>query len=324
VIITHAHLAVRASVLFLGLLLTACISRHVAEAPDFIYPDVHSGGSSVGFSHSGDLLASGGWEGTIHIWRLPAGEAMGHWQAHRDSVNGLAFSADDRRLITAGYDGMLAEWGVGGEPLRRIATPAAVTHMVASARADRVLTGHNDGTVRVWRMSDLVPLGEQKLHDGPVRAVAIDRHLLRYASSGADGTVRLWAENAPAIPLSAPPVDAWTLAFSPDGQQLYGGGWFRLLRWNLADNTLMTLPTEHHGIIRAIQFAADGASLATISRQTDSSVYFLDPQTGEVTRRFRRHELCGAALALSPHGRFLATTSDDASVQVWRLDRKVQ
>jgi WD40 repeat protein len=303
------------------LLFAGCAARHAAEAPALVYAGVHSGGSSVGFSHSGDLLASGGWEGTVHVWRLPGGKSLGHWQAHGDSVNGLAFSADDRYLVTAGYDGMLAAWTPRGKPLRRISTPSPVMHMVASTALDRLLSGHEDGSIRIWRMSDFALLGVEKLHDGSVRAVAIDAISRRYASSGADGSVRLFTEDGSAVALTDPPVVAWSLAFSPDGRDLYGGGWFRLLRWNLATRTLLSLPTEHHGIIRALGFTPDGAALASISRQTDSSVYFLDPATARVTRRFQRHDLCGAALALSPDGRFLATTSDDASVRVWRLDR---
>jgi WD40 repeat protein len=119
--------------------------------------------------------------------------------------------------------------------------------------------------------------------------------------------------------LEEPSTDAWTLAFSPDGQWLAGGTWFRLYRWNLDDGALTTMATEHRGIIKSVQYTGQGESLATISRQTDSSVYFLDPVSGAVKRRFQRHDLCGSDIAVSPDGRYLATTSDDASVRIWVL-----
>ncbi len=142
----------------------------------------------------------------------------------------------------------------------------------------------------------------------------------RYASSSSDGTVVLWSEGAMRRQLDTPPADAWTLAFSPDGKTLSGGSWFRLYRWNLADGTLTTIATEHRGIIKSIQYIDDGNELASISRQTDSSVYFLDAESGEVQRRFQRHDLCGGDIAVSPDGRYLATTSDDASVRFWLLE----
>jgi len=281
---------------------------------------VHSGGSALGFSHSGTLLASGGWEGNIHLWKMPDGKPAGYWRAHGDSVNGIAFSAGDEALITAGYDGDLAAWTLGGRLIRRVATPVPVTHMEADPAADRVLTGHSDGSVRLWRLSDFSLLEERQPHHGSVRAVAIDRNMPRYASSGADGSVVIWSESGAVSTLQDPPTDAWTLAFSPDGSYLFGGTWFRLLRWDLASRALVTLPTEHLGIIRSIRFTASGDKLASISRQTDSSVYLLDPDTGAAIRRFRPHEMCGAAISVSPDTHFLATTSDDASVRIWNLE----
>jgi WD40 repeat protein len=301
-------------------LLAACAVRQPAEQPAVIHEGVHSGGSIVEFSQSGELLASGGWEGAIQLWHLPDGAAGQRWQAHRDSVNGLAFSNGDGLVISAGYDGELVAWTLDGKAARRVVTPAPVMHMEANPLLDRVLTGHSDGSVRLWQLSDFTLLGERQLHRGSVKAVAIDRRLPRYASSGVDGNVYVWTEAGTALELPAPPADAWTLAFSPGGDQLFGGTWFRLLRWDLGDPELSVLPTDHFGIIRSIQFSASGDELATISRQTDSSVYFLDPETAAVTRRFQQHELCGAAISLSPDERYLATTSDDASVRIWNLE----
>jgi WD40 repeat protein len=304
------------------LMLAACAGRPVAVAPDVVHAGVHNGGSSVGFSQNGELLASGGWEGRVIIWRLPGGEPLYRWQAHQDSVNGAVFTDNDRHLVTAGYDGWLAKWALGGGVLRRVMTPAPITCMAASARGDRLITGHDDGSVRIWRLQDFSLLDERRLHGGNVKAVAIEAKSGRYASSGADGAVYLWTENGKATTLERPPTDAWSLGFTPDGRRLYGGGWFRLFRWDLRDGAFVSLPTEHHGIIKSIQFTADGSELATISRQTDSAVLFLDSMTGAVTRRFQQHELCGASISVSPRGRYLATTSDDASVRIWLLNKQ--
>ena len=301
------------------LLLTACSTFHKEEPAVVVNEWAHSGGSVVAFSQSGDLAASGGWEGALRLWQLPQGREVRHWLAHGDSVNGIAFLDADREIVTAGYDGVLARRAIDGRLLEQVKTPAAITHMVADSNADRLLTGHADGSVRVWQATDFTLLQEQQLHQGAVKAVAIAPGAERYASSSTDGTVVLWSEGAMPRQLDVPPADAWTLAFSPDGKMLSGGSWFRLYRWNLADGTLTTIATEHYGIIKSIQYIHGGNELASISRQTDSSVYFLDAESGEVQRRFQRHDLCGGDIAVSPGGRYLATTSDDASVRFWLL-----
>jgi WD40 repeat protein len=234
-------------------------------------------------------------------------------------VNGIAFLDADRQIVTAGYDGILERRGLNGELQQQIAGLTPITHMDADVATDRLVTGHHDGTVRLWQASDFTLLAEQRLHKGAVKAVAVDPQRARYASSSTDGSVAVWTDSGAVAYLDEPPTDAFTLAFSPDGQWLSGGSWFRLYRWNLDDGLLATLATEHTGIIKAVQYTDNGASLASISRQTDSSVYFLDPLNGEVKRRFQRHDLCGADVSVSPDGRYLATTSDDASVRIWVL-----
>jgi WD40 repeat protein len=144
--------------------------------------------------------------------------------------------------------------------------------------------------------------------------------MARFASGGADGKVYVWSDIEAVKTMQSPPVDTWTLAFSPDGRWLSGGGWFRLFRWNLQDASLAVLSTPHHGIIKSVEYLGDGDVLATISRQTDSSIYFLDPASGVPLRRFGQHDLCGGDITVSADGRYLATTSDDASVRIWILD----
>jgi len=304
-------------------LLTSCAAT-VYEQPLVIHENTHSGGSVVVFNHSGSLLASGGWEGNLRLWKLPSGEQLRRWPAHGNSINGIAFTRDDSEILTAGYDGRLIKWTLGGAIIRQIDSGSPVTHMQADVDRNLVLTGHRDGSVRVWRLTDLEQLVHRVLHRASVKAVAIDPVSGRFASADSAGQVLLWSANGAIQVLSAPPVDAWTLEFSPDGQWLLGGGWFDLFRWRLQDGTLRILPTEHQGIIQSIQYNRTSNQLASISRQTDSAVYLLDPASGKVMRRFKPHDLCGASVSVSADGHYLATTSDDASVRIWDLSAPVK
>ena len=173
--------------LCVALLLVACAGGPVAEPPDVVHERAHSGGSVVGFNHGGDLLASGGWEGTVRLWGLPGGSQLRHWRDHSDSVNGIAFMDDDAQIVTAGYDGRLVRRSVNGALLEAIDSGSPVTHMVGDGDSDRLLTGHADGMVRVWRASDFTLLADRRLHHGVVKAVAIEAGATRFASSGADG-----------------------------------------------------------------------------------------------------------------------------------------
>ena len=317
---TRARAVIVAAV---ALLVSACALQQPAEPPAVVHENAHSGGSVVSFNHGGDLLASGGWEGTVRLWQMPGGEQLRHWRDHSDSVNGIAFMGDGKEIVTAGYDGLLVRRSVNGALLAAVDAGSPVTHMAADNRTDRLLTGHADGMVRIWRASDFTLLADRRLHRGVVKAVAVDGAVTRFASSGADGKVFVWSNIETVRVMQSPPVDAWTLAFSPDGRWLSGGGWFRLFRWNLQDASLAVLSTPHHGIIKSVEYLTDGDVLASISRQTDSSVYFLDPASGAPLRSFQQHDLCGGDISVSDDGRYLATTSDDASVRIWLLQPAV-
>ncbi len=310
------------SILLICLLLSACLSNIPRQPASVIHENAHSGGSTLAFSNDSKIAASGGWSGFIRLWRMPDGSHIHKWQAYKGSVNGIVFLEGDSRLISGGYDGRIVEWDIKGKEIRSITTESPIRHLIANEQKDIILTGHQDGVARQWRLSDFKALAKTAKHSDAIRAVAAHYESNWMASSGEDGAVWIWNRDQTPKRLPDPGSDARTLVFSPDGKQLFGGGWFNIYRWDIPDGKMQTLKTEHTGIINEIRFGPDGDYLATISRQTDSAVLFLNPANGEAVRRFQKHDLCGVAIAVSPDGRYISTTSDDASVRFYDLNDK--
>ncbi len=308
----------RLSSLVLLLSLVAC-SLTPGREPDVIIRSAHGGGTELAFNPTASLLASGGWSGRLRLWRVPGGEAERTWQAHDAEVTGIAFFDQGQRILSTGLDGSMVVWDADGRELYRQLADSSVTAMALDEATETVVTGHYDGSVRLWNLADLAPAGVFAIHQDSVRAVAVHGASGWFASSDSDAEVYLWRRDGSYRALPPPATDARTLAFTPDGNWLYGAGWFRLLRWTIPEGQREVLKTDHSGIIDSIWFTDDGATLASISRQTDSSVLFLDPATGDTVQRLQRHDLCGAAVRVSGDGRFVATTSDDGSVRIWDL-----
>eukprot|EP00658_Telonema_sp_P-2_P059865 TRINITY_DN48966_c0_g1_i1.p1 TRINITY_DN48966_c0_g1~~TRINITY_DN48966_c0_g1_i1.p1 ORF type:complete len:539 (-),score=109.66 TRINITY_DN48966_c0_g1_i1:379-1995(-) len=63
-------------------------------------------------SHSGEYLATGGTDQQVKLWKLSTGELIVDGTGHSATVNGLAFSPDDRQLISVGDDGNILVWNV--------------------------------------------------------------------------------------------------------------------------------------------------------------------------------------------------------------------
>ena len=304
--------------LFIGLLssLVSCTSTPVHE-PDVVLSNAHGGGTELAFNQAGSLLASGGWSGYLRLWQLPGGAAVRSWRAHPAEITGIVFFDHGRRILTTGRDGSLATWDEQGKELYRRLSDSPVTSMALDEATDTVVTGHHDGSVRLWRLTDLVAVENFSIHADSVRAVASHAAGEWFASSDSDAQVYLWRRDGSYQVLQPPATDVRTLAFTPDGDWLYGAGWFRLLRWKVPGGEREVLKTDHFGIINSIWFTADGSTLASISRQTDSAVLFLNPASGATVKRLQRHDLCGAAVRVSDDGRFVATTADDGSVRIW-------
>lgn len=300
----------------LAVTLAGCGSQPRQQA-DIIIERAHSGGSWLEISPDSKILASGGWSGYVRLWDLETGHNLRSWRAHTDSVNGIFFLPDGN-ILTAGYDGRIARWSPAGREISsRSVIP--VTASDIDITHGRFVTGHKDGTLIVWNLETVREIKRFRPHRKLIRSVAISPDGGMIASSATDTRVALTSTaSGERRYLEAPSSDPRTLAFAPQGELLYGAGWFKLFRWSLGSGRIETLDTEHKGIINNIQFTPDG-QLASISRQTDSAVLFLDPLSGKTNARYQQHDLCGVAVSVSPDGHYLATTSDDASVRIWKL-----
>ncbi|MDH3315130.1 MAG: hypothetical protein OER43_05115 [Gammaproteobacteria bacterium] len=287
-----------------------------SELPLSQYHRVHSGAEALDFDPTSSILASGGWDGDVALWRPEQAKPLLVFQAHDSFVQDVAFARD--RLVTAGFDGRLKLWNKAGALVAERDTGTPIDKMVAMG--DRVVTAQHDGVLRFWRLPQLAPDGEWVLHYGPIASLAGHGPGGRIASGGFDGRVFLLSGNEPPRELEAPPSNARSLAFDQDGDRLYGGGWFRLFRWDLSNGSLEVMNTAHWGVISSLQYTPRERAIASNSRVNDSSVLFLDPDTGKTLRSLRRHPVCGTTLAVSPDGRYLANTGDDGLIRIFDLD----
>ena len=307
--------------LLLALLLAACMGSGGIK-PDFVIEGAHSSGSLVAVDADRPLAASAGLEGTLALWDLDDGRKRIAWKGHQGTVNGLAVSSRLGRVISGGWDGRLVAWSLKGRLIRQVDAGAPVTAMAFSTDLSQIWTGHSDGSLRRWD-PDLKLVAVWQVPDSR-RVTAMALALGRLAVADHGGNVWLFRNDADSSPVRLATLPAYvrSLEFRPDGKVLFGGSWFRLYRWELESGRMFAFSTPHRGIIASLDWSPASGQLMSISRQTDSSVLALDPETGALQSDFGNHDLCGASVAVSPDGRYLVTTSDDASVRIWRLGNR--
>ena len=108
-----------------------------------------------------------------------------------------------------------------------------------------------------------------------------------------------------------------SVAFSPDGKQLFSGGGHGSLKvWEAATGKVsLTLP-RHGGWVRSVAYSPDGKRLASFS--SDKKIKVWDAQTG----REMLSLACGNSnlycnLVFSPNGKHLAGLGADNKVRIW-------
>jgi WD40 repeat protein len=155
----------------------------------------------VAFSADGKLLASGGWDGTLRLWRVRDAAhtteigAPDDMQAG-DSIRSLAFRPHSRVIAVGSGAGGVSLWDAVGRKELRETTPTGFTAVesVAFTRDGQVLvTAGDDGMLRFWDVRALLPLGYAlNGHAGKIRRLALSSDASVLASLGNDGSVKLW------------------------------------------------------------------------------------------------------------------------------------
>jgi len=220
-----------------------------------------------------------------------------------------------------------------------------------------IVSSGSDGTVRVWRLADGIPVGEPLTgHTNGVTAVAagaLPDGIPVIVSGGWDGTVRVWrlADGAPVgEPLTGHTgwVNAVAIGELPGGTPVIvsGGSDGTVRVWRLADGAPVGEPlTDHTGGVRAVAAGRlpDGTPVIVsggrgrapvavgelpdgtpviVSGGWDSTVWVWDLATGREQARLTGHTGWVKAVAAGrlPDGTpVIVSGGEDHTVRVWRL-----
>lgn len=284
-----------------------------ADPPDHVLAGSHKfGTTALAYTPDGQRFISGGSRGDIRVWDAVTLRSLSEVRGHRRTVRAI-LPLPSGGFVSGGDDGRLILWRDDRIKAQREGPAvSALAHFQGF-----VVSGHPDGRLRVWSADDLRTVQEIPF-DGKV--VALSAHGAKLAV-GLEKRILLLDDAFATRSVFPSPHTPHDLQFSPDGQSLAAGSWFRLSVWDSSSGARRSIPTEHNGLLASLAFSPDGRYLATLGRHTDSAIRILDTTDFRVVKRFQAHELCGAAIRFSPDGLTLASGSDDESVRLHRFDQ---
>src|ERR1700730_1093029 len=112
---------------------------------------------------------------------------------HQAAVRSVAFTPNNKFLVTAGYDNSVRVWGLAsGVELRRLeGHQNAIISIAVLPDGKRAVSGSFDRSVRVWDLASGKELCRFNGHTGEVHHVAASPDGRFVASASYDGTGRL-------------------------------------------------------------------------------------------------------------------------------------
>lgn len=193
--------------------------------------------ASVAYSPDGRWMASGSWDGSVHIREVASGAIVLRLCGHTRTVREVAFHPDGRYLASGGWDNCVRIWDTHtGDEIRTLDNGKLVSGLAFSPDGRRLaVTGHDIFKIWDWQAGKVV------LEPGPVPMVlrvrfSPDGRYLATANAP-DLEAALWdAETGKMIRhFQGHEVRVYDVVFSPDGRRLATGSIDKTVRvWDAA------------------------------------------------------------------------------------------
>jgi WD40 repeat protein len=300
---------------------------HQLDGAHLVLPTAADFPLSVAFSLDGTLVAAGTDNrlapGAGYLWDARTGKRLAVLAGQGGKLEALAFSADGKRLASAGKDAPVCLWEV---PTGRL----IVSHPFAGPKVARLVFSPDlayfaaalqDNTAGVWDLATgkrVTALPNAKNSAIPNLAFSPDGRLLAY--SPADKTIRVWDLRAgrEVRVLRGPTAPPASLAFNSDGKLLASGSEYpensgRL--WDVGTGRAVAVLPGHKNGIEAVAFSDRGDRIVTAS--LDQTARLWDGRTGKPVAVLRGHTGRVWKAIFTPNARRVITASEDQTVRIW-------
>jgi WD40 repeat protein len=243
----------------------------------------------------------------------------------------LAYSPDGRTLAAGTGWEQITLWETATGEVRNQLDSAGEQWLLGaawSADSQTLITGNTSGRVCFWDVEEGEPTRELEVA-GTAVCIALAPQAGRIARADRQRASVYSLDGKPQRHLQGDIGAITSLAFSPDGAYLAGGGQEgTIYLWDLHSGKMRT-ELEHPGKrVASLAFSPDNRTLAVALLPEEESedepcpLLLYAVPSGEVARALGGHGTKGTrCIAFAPDGRTLASGGDDGAMKLWDVHR---
>ncbi|HTU90642.1 MAG TPA: sigma factor-like helix-turn-helix DNA-binding protein [Gemmataceae bacterium] len=248
----------------------------------------------MAWSPDSKKIVWGGEKGSVHLWDAIEAVEIGQWKAHDKGTEGklqsMALSPDGKTLATASPHEIVL-WDIATHEkkhtldLKHFLYPHYIhlfPHGILFSRDGRLLaSGHCDGTIALWDVSEGKEIRRWQAHSFPV----------------------------------------WSLDFSPDGKTLVSGAIWECgpRLWDVATGAEARAFAGHTAPVERVMFAPDGKRILSVGREKKILEWNLidEREAARIKLDGPRMFYHMSSYKLSPRGDVAASCDKDHRISLW-------
>jgi WD40 repeat protein len=291
----------------------------------------------VAMAADGKLAYSASEDGTVREWNIATGETSTLFSGRSHQLKPLAVTSDAHRLMFGAGDWTIRVVDLTNKQAITLEGHSGIVRSLAcSPDNSTLISGGDDGVVRVWSLATGTSILELRGHSESVEAVTFGSSGKTAISGSRDRTLCLWnlETGLPLQVLKGHSGFVRAVAFSSSTGGVISGSTDRTIRhWNLKSHSEDKFVDGHSEAVSRLAISSDGSRAISGSGGSDLLVWNAADQgegnlnasnqdaalSPHVSGHLQGHTGRIQAVEMTADGRRAVTGSRDRTLRIWDL-----